>query len=234
MSNNSDNTKNSAAEDSGSDDLSYLFGDDFGESEEIKELEKKVAQETTPRAAAIITSISDLGLIAAFCVVMDISAIVTPSGVFGSCAFLEHRKPGEPEKQVIHLTKSVKGLDAVLVQYVAGKMKTNLYRDGEIVEELVPTLVLGNLSELAEDAIVGQLDLFQLVEEGNAQVSAVTIDDLPSNYIPKKYQQRPPGFQQDLQNGGQPGGNKQEVKVFSTKQMPKSVALKALEQHRNE
>ena len=156
---------------------------------------------------------------AAFCVVNDIEAVIMPSGVFGTVAFLHLVEDVSPEESVKRLTHSVKGLDAVLAQFKMGKIETSLYKDGAYQKDLVPTLVLGNLSDAAEDALIGELDLFELIKTGKAHVdSKHALAHLPSNFVPKKYQKKPKGS--DIPP--------QDFQAFYTKNMPLDVAQATL------
>ncbi|MDR2508611.1 MAG: hypothetical protein LBC50_00565 [Candidatus Ancillula sp.] len=157
---------------------------------------------------------------AAFCVVNDIEAVIMPSGVFGTVAFLHLTKDVSPEETVKRLTTSVKGLDAVLAQFKMGKIETALYHDGKFQKELVPTLVLGNLTDAAEDALIGELDLFELIQTGKAHVNSEhALAHLPSNFIPKKYQKKPKSSE-DIPP--------QDFQAFYTKNMPLDVAKATL------
>jgi hypothetical protein len=173
------------------DDISHL---DFDVPNDIVELEQTISTAQEPaKTAAIVTSISDLELMAAVCVISEFRAIVTPNGVFGSCSFLEKCADGAPEKAIERLTREVNGLDAVLVQYKMGRIETTLWRSGKAVETLIPTLVIGNLSAAAEDALIGELNLFDLIASGEYKVDDNKArESLPSNYIPKKYQPQAP------------------------------------------
>jgi hypothetical protein len=171
---------------------------------------------------------------AALCVVNDIEAIVMPSGVFGCIAFLRNLQENDIVKSTKQLTVNVQGLDAVLVKYKASKIVTELYRSGKVVKELIPTQVLGNLSETAEDALIGQLDLFELVASGKAHVSVEdALASLPSNFIPKKYQRnaKETGTKGGSNDSGAPKSG--EFEMFYTKNMPKPVALETLKQFRS-
>lgn len=164
------------------DDISYL---DFDLPDDLRE----DFNQETPKSASIVTSVSDMGVLAALCVVNGIEAVVMPSGVFGTVAFLKNLADGAPKQNVEKLTKSVTGLDAVLVQCRFEKMEAKLYRNGEFVQDLIPTIVVGNFPDAAEDALIGELDLFKLVETGEANVNAEhALAHLPSNFVPKKYQ----------------------------------------------
>ncbi|MDR1861983.1 MAG: hypothetical protein LBQ41_03070 [Candidatus Ancillula sp.] len=188
------------------------------------ELPKDIAVHTgisETKSAALVTSINDIGVLAALCVVNEIEAVIMPSGVFGTVAFLHELKDGAPEKAVTKITLAVDGLDAVLVQYRFERMEAKLYTKGEFVEDLVPTVVVGNFSEVAEDALIGEIDLYDLMKTGSAKVDANhALRNLPSNFVPKKYQR----------GAERTSGN---FNAFPTFAMPKDVALQTLKRFEN-
>jgi hypothetical protein len=199
------------------DDISHL---DF----DIPSNSKDDLLDVSPKSAAIITSITNLEIMTAFCVVNDIHAIIMPNGIYGSVAFLEDIFDGKPEKAIKTLTKNVEGLEAVLGQYKMGRIETSLYQNGKFVESLIPTFVIGNFSEVAEDALLGAVNLFQLVRGKNAKVDTEEVmKNLPKNYIPRKYQPLKP---QEIEI------NHVQLKVFDTHLMKPEDAQKVLKNFR--
>lgn len=201
------------------DDLSHL---DFELSDELKDLSDHVFDDA--KSAAIITPINNLETMTAFCVINDIHAVVVENGIYESVAFLEDIKLGHPEAAIERFTKSIEGLDAVLATYRLGRIETKLYRAGKFVEDLVPTFVLGNFSDIAEDALIGEINLFELIKGKEVKIDAAEVaKHLPKNYIPKKYQPLKP---QEIDY------KEFQIKLFDTHVMPKDKADEILAKYR--
>lgn len=176
----------------------------------------------TPKSACIVTSVNDLGVFTAMLVTLGIDAIVMPSGAFGTVAFLHDLKDDAPNIAIKSLTDNFIGLEAILVEFRMGRLQSSVYVKGAKATEISPLLVVGNFSEAAEDALIGELDLFELVQKGNAKVdSNHALSTLPSNYIPKKYQK---GYSHD--------SDLQNFNAFPTAAMPLEAAKETLEKFR--
>jgi hypothetical protein len=173
---------------------------------------------TTSKSSCIVTSINDLGVLVALLVVNQINAVVMPSGVFGTVAFLKDRENDAPNEAAKKLTLKVQDLEVILVEFKMGRIESTVYSKGKKGDNVPPTLVVGNFSEAAEDALIGELDLFKLVETGDAKVDAQhALAALPSNYIPKKYQK---GYNRNISTAN--------FNAFPTFAMPMNVAIETL------
>lgn len=150
------------------DDISYL---NFDVPDEIDNAPKEVGE--TPKVALIILPIYEPVVCGALCVFSKFRAVILSNGMYGTLAFLQDAGTGQPQDLIVQLTKMVQDMDAVLVQYVFGRIDASLYKNGEKLHSLIPTLVISNFSDFAEKVLMGEVDLFEQLDAANAGKSSV-------------------------------------------------------------
>ncbi|MDR1448440.1 MAG: hypothetical protein LBI63_05770 [Candidatus Ancillula sp.] len=136
-------------------DISYL---DFDVPDEIINDECEV--DCIPKIALIILPIQEPIVCAALCTLSNIHAIIISNGEYGTLAFLPDTGNKHSEHSVVGLTKLVQDMDAVLIQYVFGRIDASLYKNGAKMHSLIPTLVISNFSDFAEKVLMGEIDPF--------------------------------------------------------------------------
>jgi hypothetical protein len=142
-------------------DISYL---DFDVSADFE-----APESAKPKTAAIMTALPAPYATAAFFKVMKVPALVildrAPNGAICTLAFIEDVQKHAPEDVAAKFTKMLHNTDSILIQMKFGRISTTQWANGSKVDELIPTLVLGGLTALSEQALFGELNLFDALDD---------------------------------------------------------------------
>lgn len=110
------------------------------------------------KAAVIVTPLGTPDLLAAFCVLADISAWCVGSPK-GAVAILKNLEGSSPESAAKDITVVVSGLSVVLAVNRADKMEAHLWFNGEEGDEFSPPILFMSIADFVEDYMIGATDI---------------------------------------------------------------------------
>lgn len=110
------------------------------------------------KSAVIITRVTSVRLLAAFCQLSDISAqcISSPQG---AVSVLRNLDGDGPESAIRDLTTVVSGMPAILAVNRADKLEATMYMQGKTGQTFAPPVLFASVAPFVEDFMLGITDM---------------------------------------------------------------------------
>lgn len=141
------------------------------------------------KKAVLVTNVKDPHLLAAFCVMAEVSASCVGASS-GAVALLDDLDGQAPEEAARRLTTLVSSLPLVLIVNRADRLEAHSWINGRQGEKIAPPLLLMRLDNVIEDLVISQASPATLAEDGRTVVSTGTMDKDDAWHVIRHYTRR--------------------------------------------